>query len=343
MSEFTVYGLEKLEDRVLLAVDVSLNRGTLTIESDGADDSVHIFEFYDYIIVAVDEDSDGVFDFYTYHESADVRRINVNMGGGDDTVLISNLQDDATLSVDLGTGSDTFFTSYEGYFYDFDTLTALSNYYASEYVFGPGYGYFAYGNVELRDVKVSGGDGDDVMAVLDAEIDRNVTIIGGGGDDVGYVASADADLVIGGNVKMDLGSGDDIGVVAATGGYAAYVDGSITILGGTGYDIVALGAVGGEDLNVDGNVKIDMGKDNDGSYTLIVARDGSDVTFDGKIDFRGSDGDDFVYIYSYDDDIDFNGRVTLDGRGGTNELDVYEVLGEVEFNGGLTLKKFDLV
>jgi hypothetical protein len=113
MQEMTVYGLERLEDRVLLAVDVTLNKkGVLTITGDDDYNTIELFEYAGDLIVAIDEDSDGTFDQYFDVDIDFVKKININTYGGDDAVVISDVAGNAILNVILGTGVDYFYWGY---------------------------------------------------------------------------------------------------------------------------------------------------------------------------------------------------------------------------------------
>jgi hypothetical protein len=44
MHDLTIYGLERLEDRLLLAVNITQNGGHLIITGDGNDEIIHVHD-----------------------------------------------------------------------------------------------------------------------------------------------------------------------------------------------------------------------------------------------------------------------------------------------------------
>jgi hypothetical protein len=59
MLDTQIFGLERLEDRTLLAVNVTQNGAKLTITGDDHDNGVGIFDDSGGIRVRVDVDADG--------------------------------------------------------------------------------------------------------------------------------------------------------------------------------------------------------------------------------------------------------------------------------------------
>jgi hypothetical protein len=383
MRDMTIFGLEKLEDRLLLAVDVSLSGNTLHVTSDGASDAVAIFEYDGEIYVVVDEDDDGSFDFFEVYDADDIKHIKINMNGGDDYVGISGLELDGNITADMGSGDDEFDLEY-GAGFAFD---------AADYATGDGDD--AYGQNEIGGhVNVKGGSGDDTLEVEDSLIAKNVTIDAGDGDDDVDIGAYEADTFIGGNTKIILGSGDNDVDIEAEDDYDLDFGGNVDIkggsddedieidvygaseitfhkqlkidLGGGGYDELDIDAYDDGEIDFFGNVsikgaaddsnievenysneditfhkqvKIDLQQGGD-SYVHIYAEDDGEIEFDGNVQFKGGDGDDYVYIYAQDGDVVFNGNVNLDGKAGDNEILLKEDSADVIFNGDLKVKNF---
>src|SRR5262245_48152552 len=104
MNELTIFGLERLEDRVLLAVNISQNGDTLTITGNGNDENITLHDDNGGVRVHVDEDGDGAEDFaYTYYG---VVNIKVDTKGGDDYVSATDLSISGTLEIKTGAGYD---------------------------------------------------------------------------------------------------------------------------------------------------------------------------------------------------------------------------------------------
>lgn len=374
MNDMTIYGLEKLEDRMLLAVDVSFSNGTITITGDGEDQSIYITQDGDDILVyAVDADGYE----YEVFDADDVKNIVIKTNDGDDYVNIPELEISGNVTVDLGAGDD------------FLQIEADQDNYFGDYG-----GNFRIGG----SLSVKGGDGDDIIDVGDAEIAKNLTIDAGADNDYVYVFSADYDSAVGGKVKIDLGSGDaNFLTIASYNGYdldfgnkvdiktggdydsvqiEAFDDGSLTFhkdlkvdMGGGDYNQLDVDAYDDASVTMNGKVdikssadfnsievesyddgqiefndkvKIDL-KGNGDSYIHIQSYDSGDVVFNDKVDIKGGDGDDYVYIYAFDGDVVFNDDVKLDGKKGDNEILLTEVFGDIEFNGKVKVKDFDYV
>ena len=294
MNDMTIYGLERLEDRVLLAVDVTLSRnGTLSITSDGDDDTVFIYGYGGGdIAVYVDEDADGVIDEYLYYSG--VKNIKVNMGDGDDTVVAYGIDISGNFDVRLGDGDDGF------------ALTDAAG---------------AYYNEIGGSVTVRGDDGDDVIAIAGADIGKNLTVDAGDGDDyVGlgnesnYLSVyaygfgdyyATGDLNVDGNAKISLGEGDDGLYIEPYGGYTVNFSKKLDIDAGGGDDYVEFGDDAYTDVvTVEGKANIKLGDGDDYlqfEYQTTVFED--DVKLDG-----GAGNDDIVYGVA---DVDFQGKVSI--------------------------------
>jgi hypothetical protein len=297
MSEFTVYGLEKLEDRVLLAVDVDLNGTTLVITSDGDDDTVFVYGYgAGDVAVYVDENSDGVIDDAFYYSG--VRNIKITMGDGDDTAIAYGLDISGNLDVRLGDGDDQFLlTDYDGAYYnDID------------------------GKVSIR-----GEDGDDIVAIAGADIDKTLTIDTGDGDDAVSIGndaggvyaygfgfySATGDLNVDGNVSIKLGDGDDYNNIEPYDYYAVNFGSNLTIDAGDGDDYVEFGD-GGYDyvVTVEGKTNIKLGDGDDYLQFEDYSANGyATITFEDDVKLDGGRGnDDIVYGLV---EVDFQGKVSV--------------------------------
>ena len=316
MDNMTIYGLEKLEDRVLLAVDINLNNGTLTITGDGEDQAVYITQDGDDILIyAVDADGYE----YEVYDADDVKNIVINTNGGDDYVNIPELDISGNVTIDTGSGDDfvQIEADVDGYFGD----------YGSNFQIG--------GSLSIKT-----GDGSDAVDVGDAEIAKNVTV--STGDDNDYVSffSDSYDLEIGGKTKINLGDGDyDRLTVAAYNGYDVHFDGKVEIKSSSDYTVIVAYTDYGE-LTFHDDVKVDL-KDGEDSFTYIGSY-GGEVNFEDKFEFKGGDGDDYVYIYASGYDINFD-DIKLDGKHGDNELLIAEGAGDVDVDGKVKVKHFDYV
>jgi hypothetical protein len=310
MSEFTVYGLEKLEDRVLLAVDVDLNGTTLSITSDGDDDNVVIYGYgTDDIAVYVDEDADGVFDAAYYYTG--VKNIKVNMGGGDDLVYAINVDIAGNLDVRLGSGDDEF---------------ALSD------------GYGAYYNEIDGNVTIKGEAGDDNILIAGVDVGKNLTVDAGSGDDqvsVGHYADyntfyADGfgyyyvtgNVNVDGNAKFTLGDGDDTLNIEPYDYFVVNFSGKLDVDAGKGDDYVEFGTNG----------------DGFGFPYIYV---------EGKANIKLGDGDDDLQFEYYFYNVDyyattlFEEKVVLDGGKGNDDV-LDGLVDGVVFEDTVQIKNFEI-
>src|SRR5262245_31074437 len=104
MPDTQIFGLERLEDRVLLAVNVTQNGAKLTITGDDLVNGVTLSNDSGGIHVYIDEDGDGTLDFdYIYYG---VENIKINLKGGDDEVFIFGITIEQSLTIDTGAGDD---------------------------------------------------------------------------------------------------------------------------------------------------------------------------------------------------------------------------------------------
>jgi large repetitive protein len=247
---------ERLEDRKLLAASVSQRGSTLTINGDNADDSLTIESTATGEVVVTDNTTGDV-DVYT-----NVRIINVNTRGGDDTVefIGGDLLSGGRVSVNLGSGDDTGIVSGDfsgsltvdgGIGLDTLDLTGLgavdgsltlrSSTGGDEIALGPA---FISGNLSIttstgEDIvtidgvsvdgttRVSLGTGDDQLSIVGGTFGRAVTLDAGAGDDFIDNAGNTYDS----NLTVNLNAGDD-----SYAEIASFVDGNLRVNGGAGDD-----------------------------------------------------------------------------------------------------------
>jgi hypothetical protein len=305
MNNLTIFGLERLEHRVLLAVNISQSGSTLTVTGDGNDEIIHVHDYAGGVRVHVDEDGGGAEDFdATYYG---VSNIKINTNGGDDVVYVSYLSISGTLDIKTGAGDDR--VRIDGYADYFD-----SN----------------YGDVSIgKDLKIDTGSGDDRVLVF--ADDEYYTSIGGkleiktqGGDDDVHVYAEDGKtLSVGKDVKIETHGGYDEVRLDAHPGSTVEIDGKVEIKSGADDDSVYVGGEGyvfiGKDLHIDtgggsssGDDRVDLFADfGQGAGLLDV---------DGSVRINTHHGDDGVYIGAQEDgDIDIGKDLHIDTGGDTGE------------------------
>jgi hypothetical protein len=241
-------------------------------------------------------------------EFRDVEQVEVNAGGGDDTITVTPRgRSGGDIHVDGGDGDDT--VTVEGGFAARITGDGLR----------VGRQDITFENVEnvsldgVRVVVIEGTDGDDVIdasgdgVVIVNGMEVSVTDV----DHLVILAGAGSDTVTGsaGNDIIDGGDGDDV----IDGG-----DGRDKISGGDGDDDLSGGA--GRDMihGGDGDDLIQGGDDRD----MLSGGDGDDVLFGGadRDHLFGNDGNDLV-VGGADRDILMGGRGENVLVGGDLEMD----------------------
>lgn len=254
--------MERLEDRVLLAVSVTRSGQSLVINGTAGSDDVTLETVGTGEVIVTDNTTGQTYDF------SGIRNITVNGRAGADIVTVNELDlDVGLLTVNAGDGNDDVVID---------------------------------GSVAGR-VTVNGGLGDDFVDFSSGNtvIDGNVLIKAGGGNDdlaLGYAiyggnlaVDAEAghdevnyDLVeVDGYFHLQLGSGDDSAL-----GSGSVFSGTVHIEGGTGNDIVDHDAEYGGNL-YGGILEIDMdgGRDFYREY---------DATVGGAFNADGGLGDDTI-------------------------------------------------
>jgi hypothetical protein len=222
---------EKLESRLLLAASVKLApNGTLTVTGDNEDNDIVIggeAGIPDTITVGVDNNDDGDYDdegeVLEEFDAADVTSIKINSKGGNDNVLVINLELSGNLSINTAAGDDTVGVvdvAVEG---NASINTAAGN----DTIIG-------------EDVVVDGNTKINTAAGNDV-----VTVVGlsdfGGAFSLNTAAGDDAVQIVAptfnGKISMNLGGGNDLldlGDVDAIGGESP----SVKLNGGGGTDVI---------------------------------------------------------------------------------------------------------
>lgn len=313
MNDLTIFGLEKLEDRLLLAVNVTQNGSTLNIVGDENYETIEVHNDGGGIRVIVDYDGDEVVDDTLYYYG--VRNINIRTKGGNDYIYISDLDLDGNLSIDTGSGNDEV------------QIDLTSSYFGSY-----------YGDVSIGgNVSIKTGDGTDVAWFAEGSIGKNLTINSGADYDEVYLFSGfygAYDLTVNGSTKITTGDGDDHVYITAYNGTDVDLQ-ALTISTGDGEDYVRFYTeVDDSDVDV-GNTKIDTGDGDDEVY-IFGYEDGDEVDFNGAVQIKTGSGDDYVHIVGY---ADFFGNATFDGGADVDTID----WDDGSFYGDLKIKKFEII
>ncbi len=275
--------IEKLEDRQMLSVSVDIVDRVLTIQGDGADDTILLSENHKTIWVYADSMAESI--VYDKAESR-IRSVVVNGGGGDDTIVANRMFKAVTINGNAG--NDRIFGGLNA-----DTLDG-----------GDG-NDIIYGNSGL-DI-IFGRNGDD-------------TLVGGLGNDT-IEGGADNDFIVGGNGDDDLSgdAGDDF--VLGSGGQDTIRGGigNDRLAGNNGNDLIE-GGRGNDILTGDGNDDVLFGEEGDdrviggSGNDLAQGGAGDDVIVGGLGDdqLEGEDGDDIV--------LGDGGNDTIEGGLGADSL-----------------------
>jgi hypothetical protein len=288
MNELTIFGLERLEDRVLLAVNIKQSGGTLTITGSGEDETIHIHNYDGGVRVRVDDDGDGAEDFYADYFG--VVNIKIDTKGGDDHVDASDLSIGGTLDIKTGAG------------YDQVHIGPYSDPFSNGY----------YGGVSIgKDLKIDTGSDDDEVYVgaydaYDTDIGGKLEIKTQGGDDDVYVRAINgATLDVDKDVKIDTGGGEDEVHVNPLNYSEIDIDGTLEIKTGADDDAVFVGAEGflyvGKDLRIDTGPGSSSGDD---FVTLLARSSGQSyglLEVDGSVHINTHNGDDAVFVRAFNE------------------------------------------
>ncbi len=200
-------GFEGLERRELLAGNVVAGldvNGNLRINGDRLDNHVAVYRgFFGQILVAggrsaAQPGSATLVNGQTTPQAFNTTGgIIVNMGDGNDRVLVTNLALQGNITGNLGKGNDQLAlqSSAQG---------------AVGFVLNNA-GAVPYGKFGMSGtVNIAGGDDNDTLSLYDATIGSNVIFLGQNGNDLFVQSgSSHSQNVIGGGVKFEPGSGDD--------------------------------------------------------------------------------------------------------------------------------------
>ena len=317
-------GFEALEDRVLLAGNVTASINTLTgawtITGDGAANGVSI--------VDTDGDANGLYEIETDATTnltlvVDGVATNLGLGANSGNIPVAP----TSVVINLGAGNDEFFlvdSEISGYFDNGALNLTINAGDGNDVVDIGGAGDINLGNVSIDGGKgndelyvytlnaialsVAGGAGDDYFDIYDFEADR-VNASGGAGNDTIYLGDFDADIV-----AVSGGAGNDYIVIYDADMVGLYVD------GGAGFDIVVI-----DNIRVD-RTSIKM----DGNNDLVEIFDSS---FYDSFDLKGGAKADRVTIGN----SEFLGVNTLNGGGGNNVLVAFN---DNTWSAGTTIKGF---
>lgn len=297
MSLLPANGLERLESRILFAVNVTRSGHTLQITGD---DEANFVE--------VNGNGEGVLDVYVNEEHVGtfegIKNIKASLGDGSDQLHLSAIQISGNVTVDMGKGNDYF---------DLDT----------DYFVGGEGGGFGDGDVHIGgNVKVTmgGNHGDEV--VIDANngeiqegtrlfhIGKNLTIDGasyvsiqghpnGGFESDGSNSPEDGDINIGRNLSItsrikNTGEKGDIQSSAESGGSYVFlsnlnVGGKVKVQTGNASDYVAM-----EDSNVTGRAIFQLGGGDDELVLGANGGGGEGNIFRSRVNAVGGSGFDLL-------------------------------------------------
>lgn len=190
----TALGFERLEDRMLLAVTVTLGakKGILTITGDADSDTVDI----------EGEGTSGLVEVFVNGGSvgtfAGVKTIRANMGAGDDTIFISAVHIGGAVVLNMGAGADEV---------DFDDNRGIQGGSVETLIGGALLIYMGGNAGDFVEMDNIGGFG--------IEIGNNLLIAGAADVDLdgdgGGAGNQAADINIGGFLKISLNGSGDVG------------------------------------------------------------------------------------------------------------------------------------
>jgi hypothetical protein len=327
--ETTVFGLddvrsgalERLEDRLLMAVNISQVGSTLTIAGDANDNIIHLADFPEGVRVSIDGDGVGGPDLNELYYG--VSNVTINTGNGDDRVGVSDLTIAGNLIINTGAGDDDVYVSYDAY-YD---------------VFGLNYSGDEGDNTIYGNVSINLGAGDDDVVVGDSTIGGAVSIIAGIGNDSIRLGHGDVGTFVYGNVSIDSGTGEDWVILASSREeHDLEINGDLLIKTGSNYDRIDVYAEDSNDsyygdVVVNGKTTIDLGAGDDRFVSTAEAENG--IAFNGAFVLKAGDGQDVVSMYG---DVDFGANASFDLGKGNDFFRVSGLDGDaVDFYGDLSV------
>lgn len=297
LERFENAGLERLEDRLLLAVSFNQAGNTLTITGNNAQDVIEIHSVATGVGVYFDTDGNGIVDDYVYYAGVD--NIFVNSGGGNDTVRFSYLSIDGNLTINTAGGNDTVYGGYAAF-------TSANLYYGANYIGG--------------NLSVNTGTQNDSVRIGDTDVYGRLTANTGAGNDHVEVFSYFSDVYVAGPTVIVTLDGDDDVSITSRGGYDLYFHSDVTINTVNQNDKVTIGAPRGNgDVFIYGNVWIDTGAGND-MVTLygygeskVYSYSDAELDIYGQLTIKTGNDHDKVFIY---DDVQVYGNTLIDlGKG----------------------------
>jgi hypothetical protein len=274
MSDVQIFGVERLEDRLLMAVNITQNGVNLIIEGDADYDLIRVIGTGEgEVTVYADTDGDGYADVGCY---SGVNQVLVNAGDGNNVVIVSDLDIDGNLTVNGGDGTDT--------------IRIERGLYAVNDIGG---------NVSLD----TGGSGSGLESVFvsDANIDGKLTIDTGAGRSF---VRLQGELDVAGKTSIDTGAGDDRVDITPEGDHTEL--GDLVISTGSGDDSVFFEPASGADVTIQGRTDIDLGTGDD--FLEISLSADANLTFAGNFSADGGDGD-YDIFYNVGDAA-FEGKFT---------------------------------
>jgi hypothetical protein len=191
-----MFTVERLEERTLMAANVTQSGGTLTITGDNSDDAVLLVgNGTGEVEVFVDTDGDGSIDS-SLGTFTGVQNIKLNTKGGDDAIGLEAVEIAGSLDIKTGGGGDGVIMG--------DMVvggaTSLNTGAGSDLIFAGG--EFA----GAMNVKTGGGN--DVFLLFESSVSGKLDVNMGGGDDL--VAIDETSVTLGGAVSLNGAGGDDL-------------------------------------------------------------------------------------------------------------------------------------
>lgn len=258
-----------LEPRKLLAGDVtvSVDGSALTVFGDADSNQIQIVGSPDgsAIVRGLDGTTINGGDA-EFSAGADLRRVQVQLGEGNDEADIRGLVLDSALTVRSGSGDDSIEIQYidvqgiEVSGNDGNDLMQFDNVFSHRSIViqgGDGDDTVAIGAMAAhRNGTISTGNGNDSLAVDNLGIKENMSLLFGNGDDQALIAGE----TYGYRGDIVLGAGDDsLSILPATNDAAARFRRNLSITGNSGDDTIAMDA----SVTANRRARIDGGTDND--------------------------------------------------------------------------------